>query len=1207
VAVAFDTVGPSASGASSTSSTTLSWNHTTGSGVALVVWVAVGKSPDTGISISSVKLDPSGANTTIPSLAAAVHPGASTDGFGQLFGLANVSSGAHTITVTVTGGTPVSIEGGSVSYSGADTSSPFGNVQSTTAGSGNPTITYTGSTAGNMVAAGVANGSPVNSVSAGTSRWINNASSSTGAGCAGQADIAAGGSVTITWSTTSDESAVAAVEVKVPQSITAVTSRPSYATHRARPGRFRKGRTFASTRGVISNPVQHVGPPFYPLPHPAGNAARAPGPRRKGRASGNPGAPVSHVPFIGQQVAGTSTYDYGLSTTAITTSAGNTLVVLAGWDLSTTVTSAAMPAVKVTDSAGNYWFHAGTSSSGATGSRSAAWICVNSRPITWVSVSLTTFASSLAYTVLEVVNMPAYYSLDVSAANAVISGASLTVSPGSTARADIAFSVLSAGTSGLAAPATPAGWTALTPVTSGAGSPNPVQIFPFWASALGSGSSANTTYTVAQAVALSGVTLAISATPSSPVMPNPNFPVLKVEAAFGFSPGDPSQAPPTDGGTGAGPGWTDITSRALSKAGEAFISSGMGRQYELSQMEAGELAIAINNQDGAFTPGNTASSFYPSVVLGTQIRVSGFWAGHWYYIGSGWVERWPQEWPDLPQWGMSKMIATDAVSVLSSASMVSALNSDELLDAPYVFIPGSEQYTTLIGGLNPVLTPADAQGLLAANISRTNQRAAVYVDGTAAGCDTGQATGMLGTSDTGFGTTSISTAPTQPSSGPGVIYTDPALPDPASTNGVSVEFWVIIPAATAAALQPIVFSAYGPASNYGSGKPSLTVRINAFSGSTMTITTAAGNTISAPFNPGSSAQQIVLNITASSLAVYLNGGLVGTKSLGATDTTAWNAVSLGCPNYAYEAVLGEIGNFTAFNLAVYPYQLPTQRILSHYVTGFSGQQGSDATARMAQILTWANLGIARAGQVLFGTPGVEEDVAQGPAYSLEGQSAADGINQLVLNESGQAFATPSGAVQFAHRWALFNQGPVATFGDSAAASDGEVPYLPAMSWDYDNTYVYNQTQVTQQIGANSTITVTANDFASQAAYFLRSALTQTIQTTSDLDAYALADWEIAKYSQPELRVTGVTIDAASNAATTFPVVLGVQQGQAVTATRRPAGGAEISELVIVQKIQHTIGPGLWQTSYQLSPYVPESDVLELDATGYDILGNNTLP
>lgn len=1060
------------------------------------------------------------------------------------------------------------------------------------------------------------------------------------------------------------------------------------------------------------------------------------------------GAVATPPPMVIQQVPATSTYDYGFLTANLTTTARNTLVVLAGWDLSVDPTDAAMPAVHVTDSAGNVWRHAGTTSSSVTGSRCCAWICTGARAVTWVSVSLTTFASSLAATVLEVANMPANYSLDIAAANSVTSASTLAVSAGTAAEADIAFTVLAAGADSVSAlaeiasgtwdfttgtqgwagsyasvaqstawpaggyslaitsdgtstsfwqgyssptSASPgdvvtvsatvhvpqslgkvqlslhyggsgdtyiagapqavsagqtvtlsvtgtapagttywqiavvdgeasaaglimyaagvtwtqwsdpsgAGWTALTPVTSGAGEPNPVQIFPFW-STPAAGTSLDVNWNAGRMVALSGVTFAIAANAAPPVQANPNLPALVIEAGFGAVPGDPSQPPPS---------WTDVTNRVMAKIGEAFLTSSMGRQYELSSPEAGELHLSVLNWDGAFTPGNADSPFYPDVVLGTPIRALAWWGGQWYHLGHGWTERWPQDWPDMPQFGLSKIIATDVISVMSSATMVSALDADMLLDEPYVLLQASEQYFTYSNGLNAAgvldsYSIAPAQGLLAANASRVNQRAGTYVDGGAAQAATGQATYMLGDSDTGFGTSSISTAPTVSTSGPGIIYADPNLPSPQSPNGVSVQFWVVIGSTVSSPdLQPTVFTAYGPPSSYGT-RPSLTAKVLNYTGSaSLQVTLASGATVSAPFNVSSSPQQIVLTLTASSLSIYVNGALATSASLQPADTTTWRAVSLGCPNFAWGTSAIGVGNFVAFDLAVYAFQIPYQRVVSNYSTGAEGQKGVDATTRLAQILAWANLGIPRAGQVTFA--GAPASVTQGPAYQLAGQTASDAANQLATNEAGMVIATPSGAVQFMHREALFNLPSQVTFGDSIAVADAQIPYLQSMGFDYDSTYLYNRVTITMQVGPNTTITVTTNDFASQFAYFLRSALQQTVQTTNNLDAYAISQWYLAKYAQPSIRVRTITIDAASHPAA-FPAVLGIQQGQVATVTRNPVGGAPITETCIVEKIAHSAGPSLWRTSLQLAPWSPEDAVLQLDVAPNNQLGENTL-
>ena len=87
----------------------------------------------------------------------------------------------------------------------------------------------------------------------------------------------------------------------------------------------------------------------------------------------------------------------------------------------------------------------------------------------------------------------------------------------------------------------------------------------------------------------------------------------------------------------------------------------------------------------------------------------------------------------------------------------------------------------------------------------------------------------------------------------------------------------------------------------------------------------------------------------------------------------------------------------------------------------------------------------------------------------------------------------------------------------------------------------------------------------------------------------------------------VTVDAASNPAVAFPVILPLQQGQVVTVTRSPVGGATITGNCLTEKIAHAIGPAAWQTAVQASPYIPEGNVLQLDNPGGDTLGGNVLP
>jgi len=908
---------------------------------------------------------------------------------------------------------------------------------------------------------------------------------------------------------------------------------------------------------------------------------------------------LATVPAVVQEVSGTSTDGYGLSSVEITTTEGNGLLVCAGWTLAA-VTSAPMPRVDVSDSSGNFWVHLGTSSNASTGSRSSIWLCTNAMALGtstqpgWVSVAASSYVTALSYTVTELSGMPTLVGEDFSATS-FTTATSLSLTH-STATADVVFAVLHAGTSaGLTA--APAGWTALTAASAQPRIGDSSIVFPYWLPAVPASTPVTASWTISGLAApISGVMVAVQTAPAVPVQPNPDFPLSKVEIAFGSTPGDLSQPPPT---------WTDITARTIARNSDTWAKWSYGRQYELSTEEAGTLTVGVANYDGAFTPGNSSSPYYPNVVLETPVRYTGFWEGRWYHVASGYVERWPQEWPDLPQWGLSKMVASDGTSVMASTDMPSALQGEMLLDAPTAFITCGEQYLTFFNGINTTgsltsVAPADAQGLPAANLSRSNQRPGFYTNGSGANCDTGQALNLQGDSGTGIGTSSANSSQTR---GPGMVYVDPTMPGPANGTGCSLEFWFIKNDVS----QVTLFGAYGPPSVYNLG--SFAVEIIGTGPHELIVLTDSGVFLSNPFTLSADAQQVVITIAPTTdssfpaeLALYLNGDLQTIAPMRARDVTTWGAAILGCARYQ-QGNDPLVSNYIAGNLAIYDYPLPAARVAAHYQTGINGQQGATLVQRTAQILTWGYLGVPRGGPGTFnGTLG---DVFQGPAYDLAGSPATDGVNTAVTGDGGVVIAMPSGVLTVLPRWSLYNLQPSVTFGDDFTDST-QIRYNADQAFDYDNTYLYNVSTSTQSLGATQGIAVTEKDFASQNSYFTRSALSQTTATDSFYDAYDQASWSLNRYSQPSIRVRGMTVDAAKTPSS-FTTVLKTRATTVATVSRTPVGGAPISKVVQVQRVSGEAGPGTWKVSYQLSPYTPDNAVLVLDEAGFNVLGSNADP
>jgi hypothetical protein len=210
VAVAFDAVGPSAAGAGNLATASLSWSHTCANGAVLLIGVALGHATND----APFTLTCTYGGTSVASLAGPIHANAGVQGFLQVFGVLNPHAGANTVAITVSGGAPTSLAGGSVSLTGAGA---FNTPTSATGSSTTPSVTDASNTAGNMIVAFCAVGSSITSqTSPLTSAFIINEAATSGAGnCAGAYVAAPGSSQATAWTSGFDLWAAVNVEVQV--------------------------------------------------------------------------------------------------------------------------------------------------------------------------------------------------------------------------------------------------------------------------------------------------------------------------------------------------------------------------------------------------------------------------------------------------------------------------------------------------------------------------------------------------------------------------------------------------------------------------------------------------------------------------------------------------------------------------------------------------------------------------------------------------------------------------------------------------------------------------------------------------------------------------------------------------------------------------------------------------------------------------------
>jgi hypothetical protein len=101
-------------------------------------------------------------------------------------------------------------------------------------------------------------------------------------------------------------------------------------------------------------------------------------------------------------------------------------------------------------------------------------------------------------------------------------------------------------------------------------------------------------------------------------------PELTVDIAFAAGP------------LGAAPVWTDVSADVL-----RIESIRRGRTTELGKFEAGTASIVLDNSEGTYTPGNTASPYYALLRPIKRIRINAEWDAVSYHLFDGYIERWP--------------------------------------------------------------------------------------------------------------------------------------------------------------------------------------------------------------------------------------------------------------------------------------------------------------------------------------------------------------------------------------------------------------------------------------------------------------------------------------------------------------------------------------------------------------------------------------
>jgi hypothetical protein len=555
---------------------------------------------------------------------------------------------------------------------------------------------------------------------------------------------------------------------------------------------------------------------------------------------------------------------------------------------------------------------------------------------------------------------------------------------------------------------TPAGWTVLHTVSAANGTDHTGDTVLAAACTVLTASSASVSATATSAEAISGMITGVMTQAPSPVPAgiNQNWPYLVFEAAFGSG----YQTPP-DKMT-----WTNLQSPASGKRCRKWDET-TGIQYELDALESSELSLVLDNPDGALSPGNPSSPFYPHVVPGTPVRIRAVpppsaGTNAWLVIQRN-MERWPQSW-DASYRGLVNATGNDAWSVIRR-QLPTCYRAEVQADQPYAWWPCDD----------PLITPLPVQLVNAALCNSSHLQIVTSPNGLSAESTipTTPVTYVIYSAAETFGASSgwmygdpVSAAWQQAGNGDGghgrYLYCyDPDFP--ALSGGATLAgWWNLAFAATGSGTTegplgqpPGALVLWEIASSTGAVA---TLSVSSAGALQITIAGATSTIYGASDVRNATWFSVDVTMTTTSWQAWVNGGVVATASgtFGAIAGTWQHYMANGGTGTAgappASGTLTGCGNVQVSHLAVYPRVLPAARVTAHAMAAYAAF-GQLPAPSLSAAYTGVPFG---GGQYAYGPDGGRYDGQFfAPPTIIPGQNSA--LAAVVTSTGGGYSSAPS--------------------------------------------------------------------------------------------------------------------------------------------------------------------------------------------------------
>jgi hypothetical protein len=610
-------------------------------------------------------------------------------------------------------------------------------------------------------------------------------------------------------------------------------------------------------------------------------------------------------------------------------------------------------------------------------------------------------------------------------------------------------------------------------------------------------------------------------------MPTPLF---KVEVAF------------ADGPNAAAPSWTDISAYVRRRPP---LTYSRGNTDETSQFQPGSMRFVVDNTDGRFTPGSSASTsaWGTALKIRRPVRLS-IWNGASYTVAwSGTVDDWGAGWVGGKK-GETLVSCSDRVAQAGRVTMPALLDGEILSDAPIAFFPMTDPAGSSVA--------ANQSGNLAVP-------PLIPISNNARG-----SSGILGGVSFGVGTVGIDDQTqaqfTLSESGTGVVLSGTM---PSGTGAASIEAVILV---NSTPTQTTLFGSGTGGSELAvevSTSGVLTARCNSLAATDIGTITGTLVHVAATYNPSGG---------TGFLRLYVNGVQVDVDSAAAGNASRGNAI-VGGNSFGAGYFDGYISH-----VAFYDFLLGDARIAAHAqaLTGFPGETSGARWNRLCRIAGMASTYYAAdTGQVEMGV------------QPTSGQTLDSLLRAVAEAEQGYAYGSADGVLTLKAGTTRYGATSAATYTPQQVARD--------LAFTTTDNYLVNDAEVTRG-GGGTRRTTNATSITDYGRY----RETPSLPFLTDDQCESLSTWLVYKYADPGTRARQVTLDVTAKALTAS-TVLGHDVNTLITLSPLPAPAPASSVPLFIDGLEGSIGDE-WSVTFNTSPGTLY-DGWTLDT---DLLGTGTL-